>query len=82
MYVSKMLIKYHIKWLRGLRPEHPRRTIWIALGKVAMMHEFNMIDDSEYDDLYAHVMDCLHKSGEYVDLPVMDEKDGGEKAGE
>lgn len=78
MYISKMLIKYQIKWIRGLRPENPRRTIWCAVGKVVLMHELNMIDDAEYEDLYTHVMNCLRKSGAAVDDGPSDDEKAGE----
>lgn len=58
MYVKEALIKKTIKWVEGLRPNHPKPTIRLAYGKIAALLELDVITNDEYEKLYDHVKEC------------------------
>lgn len=58
MYVKQALIDKSIKWIRGLRPSHPRPTIRLAYGRLAALLDLDIISNDEYEQLYDHVRDC------------------------
>ena len=58
MYVKEALIQKSIKWVEGLRPNHPKPTIRLAYGKIAAMLELDVISNDEYERLYDHVKEC------------------------